>query len=397
MTRFFKSRMMRSLVPYFILAVGIIIAFRLVSEIGFFSEIFGRFWGTIAPFLTGAIIAYIMNMPCCAIQRLLEKTKNKVIIKRSRGIAVLILIIITIVIISLILNWIIPAAYRSIRDFIDDFPTHIETLEGWIEDINKLDLPAFFDEFELDLDNLVILLTDTIQNFDLENIPATIVAGFGSTFSALFHMFLATVSSIYLLMETTKLRAFSMRFIAAITSPNTNEVILKYSRKLNFNFRQYIYIQTIDGLILGGIMTLFLMLVVRSPHFLILGLILGVLNYIPYFGSIVGTALAVVVIALTQGASTAAWAALIMFAIQQLDGNFIQPRLMGGSFSLSPLLVIMSVTVGGAYGGIFGMLVAIPIVALFKDIIDSYIDYRENKKKEEPLIYNDDFMNRDVW
>jgi len=389
--------MMRSLVPYFILAVGIIIAFRLVSEIGFFSEIFGRFWGTIAPFLTGAIIAYIMNMPCCAIQRLLEKTKNKVIIKRSRGIAVLILIIITIVIISLILNWIIPAAYRSIRDFIDDFPTHIETLEGWIEDINKLDLPAFFDEFELDLDNLVILLTDTIQNFDLENIPATIVAGFGSTFSALFHMFLATVSSIYLLMETTKLRAFSMRFIAAITSPNTNEVILKYSRKLNFNFRQYIYTQTIDGLILGGIMTLFLMLVVRSPHFLILGLILGVLNYIPYFGSIVGTALAVVVIALTQGASTAAWAALIMFAIQQLDGNFIQPRLMGGSFSLSPLLVIMSVTVGGAYGGIFGMLVAIPIVALFKDIIDSYIDYRENKKKEEPLIYNDDFMNRDVW
>jgi len=198
-------------------------------------------------------------------------------------------------------------------------------------------------------------------------------------------------------METTKLRAFAMRFIAAVTSEKTNETILKYSRKLNFNFRQYIYTQTIDGLILGGMMTLFLMLVVRSPHFLILGLILGVLNYIPYFGSIVGTALAVVVIALTQGFPTAMWAAVIMFAIQQLDGNFIQPRLMGGSFSLSPLLVIMSVTVGGAYGGIFGMLVAIPIVALFKDIIDSYIDYREKKKKEEPLIYNDDFMNRDVW
>jgi len=397
MTKFFKSRMMRSLVPYFILAVGVIITFRLVSEIGFFSEIFGRFWGIIAPFLTGAIIAYIMNMPCCAIQRLLEKTENKAIIKRSRGIAVLILIIITLLIITLILNWIIPAAYRNIREFIDDLPIHTETFQGWIASVNEWELPAFFDEFELDLDSLVVLVVETIQNFDFENLPATIMAGFGSTFSALFHTFLAIVSSIYLLMEADKLRAFAMRFTAAVTSANTNEIILKYSRKLNFNFRQYIYTQTIDGLILGGMMTIFLMLVVRSPHFLILGLILGVLNYIPYFGSIVGTAIAVIVIALTQGVPTATWAAVIMFAIQQLDGNFIQPRLMGGSFSLSPLLVIMSVTVGGAYGGIFGMLVAIPIVALFKDIVDSYIEYREKKKKEEPLIYNDDFMNRDIW
>jgi predicted PurR-regulated permease PerM len=391
--------MMRSLVPYFILAVGIIITFRLVSEIGFFSEIFGRFWATIAPFLTGAIIAYIMNMPCCAIQRLLEKTGNNVIIKRSRGISVLILIIITLGIITLMLNWIIPAAYSSIVDFIGELSRHEQTFRGWIATLNEWGLLAFLNESERDgeIDGLIALVMDTLQNFDFENLPRIILAGFGSTFSALFHTFLAIVSSIYLLMEVDKLRAFAMRLTAAITSARTNEVILKYSRKLNFNFRQYIYTQTIDGLILGGIMTVFLMLVVRSPHFLILGLILGILNYIPYFGSIVGTAIAVIVIAFTQGFPTAAWAALIMFAIQQLDGNFIQPRLMGGSFSLSPLLVIISVTVGGVYGGIIGMLVAIPIVALLKDIIDSYIEYREKKNKEEPLIYNDDFMNRDVW
>jgi len=119
---------------------------------------------------------------------------------------------------------------------------------------------------------------------------------------------------------------------------------------------------------------------------LLLGLVLGILNYVPYFGSIVGTAIALVVVAFTQGFGVALILLPIMFFVQQLDGNFIQPKLMGGSFSLSPLLIIVSVTIGGAYAGILGMLMAIPIVAVIKDLLDSFMAYREEKKEAEKLM-----------
>ena len=396
MTKFFKSRMMRSMLPYFILALAIIVAFRLVSEFHFFTDAVGRFWGVMAPFLTGAVIAYIFNLPVCGIQRLLEKTGNRVVIRKSRIISVFIVLLITLVLFIALLNWVIPNIYRNVIEFTNDWSRHEQTIRGWVESINNWELPDFLEEFELDIDDLLMIVLETFQNLDFENFTGTIAAGFGGAFGALFHTFLAIVSAIYFLIETKRFKEFVVRLVAAVTSHRTNETILKYSRKLDFNFRQYIYVQTIDGIILGSIMTVVIFLF-GSPHFLVLGLILGILNYIPYFGSIVGTAIAVIVIALTLGLPTAAVAAVVMFAIQQLDGNFIQPKLMGGSFSLSPLLVIISVTVGGHYGGVMGMLVAIPIVAILKDMLDTYMAYRERKKLEAPLANHDDFMNRDIW
>jgi len=383
------------MVPYFILALAVILAFRLTTEFSFFTEAFGHFWAVVAPFVTGAVMAYIMNLPCTGIQRLLEKTGNPFAIKRSRGLSVLILVIIVVILITLILNWVIPAVASSVVLFVEGFPYYQEALISWLQAVNEWDLPDIIPDFYISEDGIFAVINDLIASFELGSFMDNIIAGFGGFFSAIFSAFLAVVSSIYLLIEKDKLKAFVMRLIKAATSESTNETILKYSRKLDFNFHRYIYVQTIDGVILGTLMFAVLFFGFRSDFALILALILGILNYIPYFGSIFGTAIAVLIIALTQGVPTALVAAIIMFGIQQLDGNFIQPKLMGGSFSLSPLLIIISVTVGMAYGGILGMLVAIPIVALLKDVLDSYIEYLEKKKKEPPPP--SEFMDRDIW
>ena len=116
---------------------------------------------------------------------------------------------------------------------------------------------------------------------------------------------------------------------------------------------------------------------------------LGIVNYIPYFGSIFGTLITIVVVAFTQGLTMGIAAAVTLLILQQLDANFIQPKLMGGSFSISPLLIIISITIGGAAAGVFGMIVAIPIVAVLKDILENAIQYHEKKSaavasQEEP-------------
>ena len=396
MNKLFQSRLVKSMVPYFVLAVAVIIAFHVVAEIGIFIGFFSQVWAVISPFFTGLVIAYILNMPCNAIQRLLKRTNNPVIIKRSRPIAVLIIIIIVVSLIALLLNLIIPAVIQSIAQFVADFDAHMLAMQNLIAWFNDLDLPEFLLLPELEPEAGVFgVIQEYVDDFDPAGLVTSVLAGFGGAAAGLFRAFLAVVSSIYLLIEMERLNAFTQRLLASIFSEKKKTTILKYGKKLNFNFRQYIYVQTIDGLILGSLMTITL-LIFRSPYALILGLMLGIVNYIPYFGSIFGTAVAVVVVAFTQGLGTAALAAVIMFALQQLDGNVIQPKLMGGSFSLSPLLVIISVTVGGAYAGMLGMLVAIPIVAVLKDILDSYIEEKE-LRRHEAASQEDEALEDEAW
>jgi predicted PurR-regulated permease PerM len=308
--------------------------------------------------------------------------------RRSRGLSVLSLFIIIIILLVLTVNFVVPAILQSVAAFIYEIENFEETFRGWIETVDSWNLPFFQDGIDEEL--VLGMVDDFFYNLDTEvatgvatTIFTTLMAGFGVTMRALFNSILIIISSIYFLIGKDSLKEFMKNAIAAISSAKANATILKYSRKLNHNFHMYIYTQTIDGIILGSLMTVLLILF-GSPHALLLGLILGVVNYIPYFGSIFGTIFAVIVVAFTQDIPTAAFAAIFMFLLQQFDGNFIQPKLMGGSFSLSPLLVIISVTIGMAYAGILGMLVAIPIVAILKDLVDDYIAYREEIKRNPP-------------
>jgi predicted PurR-regulated permease PerM len=148
---------------------------------------------------------------------------------------------------------------------------------------------------------------------------------------------------------------------------------------LNHNFKQYIYTQSLDALILGTVATIELYFI-GSVYFLLLGIMLGVLNYIPYFGSIVGTVIAIFVVMITQGIPKGMLTAIILLITQQLDMNVLSPKLLGSSFSLSPLLVIISISIGGAFAGPLGMIAAIPIVSVLKDILNNITVYYEQKK-----------------
>jgi len=114
----------------------------------------------------------------------------------------------------------------------------------------------------------------------------------------------------------------------------------------------------------------------------VLGPMLGFANLIPYFGSIVGTAAAVLVIMLTDGANVGFIAAIVLVVIQQFDANFIFPRLLGGSMKIPPLLVIIGIAVGGAFYGILGMIVAIPIVTVLRNIVIDILTHVELKKMQ---------------
>jgi len=370
----FNREKFKYLLPYYLLALSIIITVAIVLEISFFFSFIGQVRSILTPFFYGFMIAYIVNIPCSAIQKLLAKSNNKFILKKQRLLSVLSVILIFLTIIALILNWIIPAIRNSIVLFVENVPTYWESILWLINEFNELELFGL----QISPENVFAWFGDMFSGFSIDNLmsPIGVIVDVGS---AMFTGVIAIISSIYVLMEKDKFKSFLSRFIRVYTNTKVSGAIIGYAGRLNENFREYVRMQTIDGMILGTLATIQL-LIIRSPFALLLGLILGIFNYVPYFGSIFATLIAIIVVALTQGIGMGAIIALTLLITQQIDANIIQPRLMSGSFKLSPLLVIISITVGGAIAGILGMIAAIPIVAVLKEMYDSITDYYEYKK-----------------
>jgi len=367
-----------SLLPYFLLALAIILAYRLTGELGFFVDFIRQAAGVLSPFFYGFLLAYIINVPCGSIQKLIAKSKNKYILKRQKMLSVLAVFLILVVIIAVILNLVVPAIVDSIDFFISHIPVYWESVVQTIDYINRLDLFGI----HISAEGIFQQLGNIFGDFSLENLaqPLNVLMGVGTT---VFTGVIAFISSIYILVEKDRFKALMRRLLKIFTSVAVYSAVMEIFSRLNKYCRQYIHTQTIDGIILGTMATI-LLFILGSPYALVLGIMLGIVNYVPYFGSIFGTLVAVTVVAFTQGLTMGAISAASLLLIQQIDANIIQPRLMSDSFALSPLLVIISITIGGAIAGILGMLVAIPVIAVLKDIFDSMISYCEHKKFGRP-------------
>jgi len=389
--------MAKSLLPYLLLAVGVIIAWHLISEFTLFATWLGRAWGMVTPFFYGFILAYIMNIPCSALQRLYGKIPLKFMGKIKKALAIVTTYLLLVALVVGVLWVIIPQVARNIAQFIEELDDYYANLIEFLYNFDMLEPIGIYINYPLDeYGNLPeygmhISTADIetwfqefaqnlVQNLSFDNVWSTVTSVFGNVFSFAFALVLAIISSIFFLIEKEKIIEVIRRLLRAFASCAVYNNVVKYTSKLNNNFKQYIYTQTIDGIILGTLATLVLAFIIRSPYAIILGLMLGIINYIPYFGSIFGSLVAIIVVAFTQDFGSAALAAVILLVLQQLDGNVIQPKLMGSSFKLSPLLIIVSVTVGGAMAGVLGMLAAIPIVAVLKDILDNAVVHFEQKR-----------------
>ena len=159
----------------------------------------------------------------------------------------------------------------------------------------------------------------------------------------------------------------------------TNDTIAKYYNKTNEIFYTFFTSQLIDVFIVG-IITSIAMSLMNVKYSVLLGFLIGTFNIIPYFGAIVAVIIAIIITMFTGGFVKAAWVALVVIILQQIDANIINPRILGTSLHLSPILVIFAVTMGGAYFGPLGMFLGVPVCALLKLILVDFINYQNSKK-----------------
>jgi predicted PurR-regulated permease PerM len=259
---------------------------------------------------------------------------------------------------------------------VTNLPLYYRDLQYYINIINDFDFFGFY----ISLDGIYSSIREFLQNITIDDVFTSVNAILAVP-SALFVAILAIISAVYILIEKDRFKKFLSRAIKAFTPAAAGEAIFEFTGKLNKNFKKYLYVQTLYGLIFGVASTIALV-AMGSPYFVILGVLLGISNYIPYIGSIVATIFAIVVIAFTQDLTMAIIATIVIFILQQVGANVLHPKMMGQSFKFSPLLVIVSIVVGGAIAGVFGMIVAIPAAVTFKDLTLSVIKYMESRRSK---------------
>ncbi len=168
----------------------------------------------------------------------------------------------------------------------------------------------------------------------------------------------------------------------AIFKEKTYKNLDKYFNNSNQIFFKFIASQFLDAVIVGVLVTI-AMSIMGVKFAPLLGFLIGLFNMIPYIGAIIAVAISAIITLITGGLSQTIWMLIVVIILQQIDANIINPKIIGQSLKISPLLVMFAITVGGAYFGILGMFLAVPAVAVVRILIEDYINYKIAIKKSE--------------
>ncbi len=368
---------------WFTFAVATVVVYKTIDSVAEIFAWFKSFFKMLKPFLLAVLVAYILYIPCRGVEKNIRKVKLKILSKHARGISVLLVYTIAITLIFVSIKFIFPSVSESVMDLANNIPNYYNNAINYLNNLDeesllyKLNLKAYVDSLQE-----IKIEQEIIKWINIENISQYIQGIVGAT-NIIFDAFVTFVVSIYMLLERSDIKSFLYNLSKAIFDKKTNDTIAKYYNKTNGIFFSFITSQIIDAFIVGTVITIVMnwMNVKYAP---LLGFIIGVFNVIPYFGAIVAVIFSVLITVFTGGFAQGMWVAVIVTALQQIDANIINPRILGTTLDLSPIIVIFSVTCGGYFLGPVGMFLGVPTAAFLKLIIIDLINY-QNMKKEMQL------------
>lgn len=370
-----KSEKWKNWIAIFIIGLLLILVYKLLdnfTQIGLWLK---TLFSVLTPFLVGLLIAYLLYMPCRAVEKLYKKTKKKNFInKHARVLAVATVYIIAVLIVIVALTFVIPAIIDSAIEFVNNIQNYYNAT---LQAIDQLPAESFLKS------DIVTNAIQKIQNIDLERFTSlesiiSYLKGAVNIVSGIFNAFVAFVVSIYILVERTQIVNFLKKVAKVIFKKDTYLKVGKYFNRSNEIFFRFLATQLLDGIIIGVLVSV-AMAIMGVKYSVLLGFMIGLFNLIPYFGAIIAVIVAVIVTIFTGGIGKAVIMAIVVIVLQQIDANVINPKIVGSSLKMSPLLVIFAVTVGGAYFGVLGMFLSVPIMAVIKLLVTDFIDYKSKK------------------
>lgn len=348
------------------------------GEQGFLAAV-TNFIGIFTPFIIAFVITFLLYAPCNKLEGWIKKGKAHFWQKAARPLSVAACFIAFIALLAGALGLLAPALYSACLSLINNLPTYYAQASGWLD--AALADGGFFARFGLS--DTVRGLYDELYAWVLSlantNTLFSAFKGVMSVTASLFDIVMALIISIYMLSERESLMQAVKSIVGAVFNKKVQASSALYAHKTAAIFYNYLYGALIDAVVVAVIMSVGFALF-GLPKAVLLGCLVGLLNFIPYFGAIIGGCIAVVVALFSGNIYTAIGVLIYVVVMQQLDGNILQPKIVGSTVGMRPIYVLLAITVGGGLFGFGGMLISVPVLAVIKMLLTDFIAYR---KKQE--------------
>ena len=338
----------------------------------------GHLRQVLSPFLIGALIAYMINPFVNQVLRLLERLFHHRFRLLSKILAIFLSYIVVLGFVSVALFYIIPQLIDTIAELVNLIPDAYKQVEGFLLNLENRYPDMDFAYINQLLQEMGPDLIRTARDFATNALPKLYEASM-SVISWLINLLISLIVSIYMLTEKARLRYALKRLSFAFLKKEAAVSFLSTARECERIFSKYIIGKSIDSLIIGCLCFL-LMNILRLPFTLLISVIVGVTNMIPYFGPYVGAIPGALLTLLMSPASCLIYLIMIL-ALQQFDGLILGPKILGDSTGLRPLWIIFAFMLGGKLAGVLGMFLGVPIVAIFNYLLNKWLDKRLQEKQ----------------
>ena len=368
-----------------------IVVYWLLHETDRVKSFINAVTGLVSPFVLGAALAFILNVPMRSIERRLAGISKLGV---RRALALLLTFVAIILVITLVVVLLIPQIDATAQTFVAELPGFFGRVETAIE------------EFLADNPEILQWLTENtnFENFDWTTIvqKAVQIAGnsvssivngafsaVGSVFGVVLDAVIGLVFALYCLGRKEILARQSRRILYSLLPEKIGDEIIRIMRMTNSAFSNFISGQCLEALILGCMFAVS-MAIFNMPYIPLVSVLISVTALVPIVGAFVGCIVGAFFI-LVDSPMLAVWFVVMFLVLQQIEGNLIYPKVVGTSIGLPGMWVLVAVTVGGDTMGITGMLVMIPLAAVMYSLMREFTDFQlkhrktpEEKLKEQP-------------
>lgn len=329
-----------------------------------FMELVSTALALVTPFLLGACIAYVLGILLRALERGYDRLfTGKHAAQLRRGVCIVLSLVLVVGVMLAVILLIVPELEQTAATLRAMSPVYWSKIIEWVDALYGLAA-----EYELELPALRIDpagITAAVRSFLAENAHGFVdqtVSGISSVVGAVVNLVLALVFALYLLAQKETLSRQANAVLNAFLPARTAQRIRAFLTLADQTFTSFVTGQLTEAVIIGSLCFIG-MLVLKMPYAAAISVLIGFTALIPVFGAFIGTAVGAVLI-LVDTPIKAVWFMLFIIVLQQLEGDFIYPRVVGKSVGLPGIWVLVAVTIGGAAFGILGMLFAVPITSI---------------------------------
>jgi predicted PurR-regulated permease PerM len=346
-------------------------------------EALGFLLGIMFPFLLGAAIAFILNVPMHFLEEKLFYNKNTndrhPVKKLARPLSLVLTIIIVLGVVSLVIFVVVPklgGTFMSLGKNIQDF---VPKVQSWVEEMfnNNKEIVAMVNDIKIDWDKVLNGMVSFFKNGAGSVLGSTFTVA-KSIVSGLATFFIAFVFACYILLQKEKLNIQIRKIMYAYLKEEYVEKALDVCSLTYKTFSSFLTGQCVEAVILGA-MFVVTMTVFRLPYAMLVGILIAFTALIPIFGAFIGCVVGAFLILMVAPMKALVFVVLFL-VLQQIEGNLIYPRVVGSSVGLPSIWVLAAVSIGGSLMGIVGMLVFIPIVSVVYTLFRNNVYWQLKKK-----------------